>query len=110
MRDGRTPGSGRGKEKKMKVKFMFQCEGCGSLHETSMKAMECEASHYGLTYDQYEDWRALSRMAGDAGRRISLTKDDEAEDAFDNACRRLADFEAAHGIPADARKPSDFLY
>lgn len=91
----------------MRTEVVFRCEFCGKIDPRPGRIRECEASHYGITHSDYLAWKKLYASASDAGAYASLRKDGPTEEAFGQACRELADFEAAHGLTG-RKKPSDF--
>lgn len=92
----------------MQTEVVFRCEFCGKIDPRPSRIRECEASHYGITRSDYLAWKKLNANASDAGAYASLRKDRPTEEAFDLACRELADFEAAHGLTG-RKRPSDFF-
>ena len=90
----------------MKCKTVYCCEFCDALPFADMDAARIhEASHFGLTIQLYREWGDLTRAAERAGCQVGIASNPETRKNFDDAIERLCDFEKAHSIPSEIRRP-----
>lgn len=82
----------------MKVYAIFECEKCGKKSSNRAEIMECEASHLGLTVAEKQEWERLKENVRYRGSVVSTTKNEVADKDFDEAIKRVMDFEKEHGI------------
>lgn len=83
---------------KMKVYTIFECEKCGKKSSNRVEIMECEASHLGLTVVEKQEWERLKEDVRYSGSVVSTTKNEMTDKDFDEAIKRVMDFEKEHGI------------
>lgn len=82
----------------MKVYTIFECEKCGKKSSNRAEIMECEASHLGLTVAEKQEWERLKENVRYRGSVVSTTKNEVTDKDFDEAIKRVMDFEKEHGI------------
>lgn len=82
----------------MKSYTMYVCETCGFECDDGEMMMEHEASHLGLSIEEFEQYNALKSHARFMGRRIAISKNTNTEKAYDEAVERLVAFEKEHNI------------
>ena len=92
----------------MKTRIKYVCELCESEFDKSTECEKCEATHYGLTLEQYLEWKLLSDEAKKAGIKISYDKNPTTDKAFDEAIRNLVRFEEAHKL-VDCKRPLNWM-
>lgn len=91
----------------LKVRIKYVCELCESEFDKSSECEKCEATHYGLTLEQYLDWKLLLKEAERAGLVRGYNKNPVTDKAFDNAVRNLVQFEESHEL-IDCKRPSNW--
>lgn len=82
----------------MRTILKFMCEKCRAVYDTPREALFCEAGHYHLTVEEYDQWLALQKLAADAGRIVGIQKNEQTDSDFDAAIQKLLDFERAHKL------------
>lgn len=82
----------------MKVYTIFECEKCGKKSSNRAEIMGCEASHLGLTVAEKQEWERLKENVRYRGSVVSTTKNEVTVKDFDEAIKRVMDFEKEHGI------------
>ena len=85
----------------MKQIIYFKCEKCGKTSEDREEILKCEASHYGLTVSEKQEWDALKDECHSAGVRVSMTNNENAQRAFDDAIEKCIQFEKQHNIKTE---------
>lgn len=91
----------------MREIVLYQCEVCKKNYKTVLEAERCEAGHYALTRDEYNEWRGLYKKVIQAGRMVGIRKSPETDRAFEEAIKDQVDFEAAHGLDPE-KVPTSF--
>lgn len=84
----------------MKLHTIFECEECGKQSSDRAEIMKCEASHLGLTIAEKQEWERLKEDARYKGSIVSRTKNEVTDRDFDEAIRRVLEFEKRHGVKA----------
>ena len=79
----------------------FKCEICGKESKDDKEILKCEASHYGLSISEKQEWDSLKEECRMAGVKVSITNNDDTQKAFDNAIKRCIQFEKQHNINYD---------
>lgn len=87
----------------MKEIIYFKCETCGKLSEDREEILQCEASHYGLSVAEKQEWDSLKENCRVAGIRVSITNNDDTQKAFDNAVEKCIQFEKRHNLLGKGR-------
>ena len=82
----------------MKQIIYFKCETCGKLSEDREETLQCEASHYGLTVAEKQEWDNLKEECRYAGATVSRTNNEETRKGFDSAIEKCMQFEKQHNI------------
>ena len=82
----------------MKTVARYQCEKCRKIYDIPGEAIACEAGHYGLSVDEYNKWLALKKLAENAGKMVSIAKNEKTDREFDVAVQKLVDFEKEHNL------------
>lgn len=77
---------------------IFECENCGKTSENREEILECEASHYGLSVAEKQEWDSLKEECRISGIKVSMTNNDDTKKAFDNAIEKCIQFEKQHNI------------
>lgn len=93
----------------MKQRILYCCEVCGKSFDDKHDAQEDEAKCYGLTPQEYRQWKDLCGAAAQAGQIVASRKNLYTDFAFDRAVRELVSFEGAHNLD-DRKVPSDFRW
>lgn len=82
----------------MRTITQYQCEKCRKIYPTSHEAFLCESGHYGITVEEYGQWLALKKLAEEAGKIVSISKNEKTEAEFDDSIHRLLEFEKKHHL------------
>lgn len=82
----------------MKEIIYFKCETCGKLSEDREEILQCEASHYGLTVVEKQEWDSLKEECRYAGATVTRTNNEETRKEFDSAIEKCMNFERQHNI------------
>ena len=82
----------------MKQIIYFKCETCGKLSENGEEILQCEASHYGLTIAEKQEWNSLKEECRYAGAIVNRTNNEETRKKFDSAIEKCMQFEKQHNI------------
>ena len=82
----------------MKTKTVFVCEHCKSEYECAGDALKCEATHLGLTLEEYKEYLALLRTEKDCGINVSIAKNERTEKLLDEAINAIIKFQKEHNI------------
>lgn len=91
----------------MKTRKIYICQVCGKESLDPDDILLCEAQHMGLTsLEEYQEWSELQKAAEQAGYRRGIISNPETRQAFDKACKALADFETAHNMNTDLKPRS----
>lgn len=85
-------------EEKMKKIVYFKCEICGKLSEDREEILQCEASHYGLTVAEKQEWDNLKEECRYADATVNRTNNEETRKRFDSAAEKRMNFEREHNI------------
>lgn len=75
----------------MKEIIYFKCETCGKLSEDRKEILQCEASHYGLTIAEKQEWDNLKEECRYASATVTRK-------GFDSAIEKCMQFEKQHNI------------
>lgn len=83
----------------MHEKTLYLCNHCDfvSTDKDAVIAHECQ-KHFGITVEERSTWIKLLKKAEHAGKAVSVCKNRETDQKFDDACRALADFEVEHHL------------
>lgn len=60
--------------------------------------MICEASHFGLTVAEKQEWEHLKEKVRHKSAIVSSCKNEQTDNEFDDAIAKLMEFEKMHGI------------
>ena len=82
----------------MKQHIIYECENCRKQSKDREEIMKCEASHFGLTIAEMQEWKNLKENARHAGAVVGTTKNEHTDKAFDEAIEKLIAFEKEHEI------------
>ena len=82
----------------MKQIIYYECEKCKKRSLDREEIMKCEASHYGLTIAEKQEWDKLKDNCRIAGSVVGRTNNEETREAFDNAIEKCIQFERKHNI------------
>lgn len=82
----------------MKTKMVFVCEHCKREYEYAGGALECEAKHFGLTLEEYEEYLALLRTEKDFAIYVSIAKNEHSEKLHDEAINAVIKFRKEHNF------------
>lgn len=82
----------------MRMYQVYVCEYCGKESLSHDKIEECEAAHMGLTVEEKHTWNALKSSAEYFGSVVSTTNNEQTRAAYDNAIKKLVQFEQSHGM------------
>lgn len=82
----------------MKQYIIYECEDCGKQSKNREEIMKCEASHFGLTIAEMQEWKGLKEDVRHTGIIVGRTKNEQTDKAFDEAIEKLLVFEKQHGI------------
>lgn len=82
----------------MKEIIYFKCETCGKLSEDRKEILQCEASHYGLTIAEKQEWDNLKEECRYVSATVSRTNNEETRKGFDSAIEKCMQFEKQHNI------------
>ena len=82
----------------MKQIICFKCENCGKSSEDREEVLKCEASHYGLTVAEKQEWDNLKEECRYAGAIVSKINNEASRKKFDSAIERCTNFEREHNI------------
>ena len=76
----------------MRMYQVYVCEYCGKESLSHDKIEECEAAHMGLTVEEKHT------SAEYFGSVVSTTNNEQTRAAYDNAIKKLVQFEQSHGM------------
>lgn len=82
----------------MKEIIYFKCETYGKLSENREEILQCEASHYGLTVAEKQEWDSLKEECRYACATVIRTNNEETRKEFDSAIEKCMNFEREHNI------------
>jgi predicted metal-binding protein len=82
----------------MKSYVAYVCKKCGKESRDSDEIKKCEASHYGLTLEEMQEWKQLQEYVKSVSSIVSITKNESTERNFDEAIASLLSFEKKHKI------------
>lgn len=84
----------------MRTVTIHKCETCDfqTTDERACLAHEAEM-HYGITLDDYEKWKELTKKAEHAGWEVSNFRNPKTLKAFDDAIDELIAFEDERRLP-----------
>lgn len=82
----------------MKQIIYYECEKCKKRSLDRREIMKCEASHYGLTIAEKQEWDKLKEDCRFAGATVSRINNEETRKEFDNAIEKCMQFEKEHNI------------
>ena len=82
----------------MKEIIYFKYETCDKLSEDREEILQCEASHYGLTIAEKQEWDSLKEECRYAGATVIRTNNEETRKEFDSAIEKCMNFEREHNI------------
>ena len=86
----------------MKTKIVYVCAICGQTFDRKKDGEEHEASHFGLTREEYQSWRELDWQAASAGRMASCCSNQKTQKALDDAIDALLTFEHHHNLTGES--------
>lgn len=84
----------------MRLHTIFECEKCGKQSTDRGEIMECEASHFGLTVAEKQEWERLKEDVRYKSAIVSSCKNESTDRDFDEAIKRVLKFEKQYGIKA----------
>lgn len=82
----------------MKQYIIYECEKCGKQSEDREEIMICEATHFGLTVAEKQEWESLKEKVRYKSAIVSSCKNEQTDKEFDDAIEELMNFENEHGI------------
>lgn len=82
----------------MKTRTIYICDFCNKEHYTTRNAIECEATHLGLTVDQYKEYMGLLKEERDAFGQASCASNDQIRKRCDDAVKAVLDFQKKYGF------------
>ena len=98
----------------MKQKIVYTCEFCDSSEkkyfDSQCECKEHEATHFGLTLKEYNEWECLCTCAAHAGSQLGYSKNERTEQKFNTAIDNLVNFEQKHNLLHVKRKPTQFYH
>lgn len=92
----------------MRQQTIYCCEFCDKRYMEQADCEEHEATHFGLSWREYLDWRVLWKQTAHAGRMCGCSNDEKSRENFDDWVAKLTDFEVRHNLTSFHDKPSDF--
>ena len=94
----------------MKYKTIYCCEFCDKMEfDYKIDCQKHEASHFGISLDEYMTWKELNRKSANAGKACGTSNNPSTRAVFDESVEALVRFETSHQIE-HMRKPTDFYY
>lgn len=85
----------------MRQYITYVCERCGQKSEDKNKIYACEASHLGLTTEQKQQYDTLQKNVELASAILNLRHNERTINEFDDAIKKLLDFEKQYNITID---------
>lgn len=82
----------------MKEIIYFKGETCGKIHEDREEILQCEASHYGLTVAEKQEWDSLKEECRYASATVCRTNNEETRKELGSAIEKCMNFERQHNI------------
>ena len=82
----------------MKQYTVYVCETCGYESKSFDDMEKHEASHLGLTVEEFYEYTGLKYIASYKGSIMFFRNNEDTRRDFDSAVERLVAFEKAHGI------------
>lgn len=92
----------------MKQKVVYCCDFCECEFTNPDECEEHEAYHFNLSPVDYYRWKQRLKVAAEAGKSCGCNKNPETDKKFDDAVKRLVDFEEEHNLTQFSKKPSHF--
>lgn len=77
----------------MKQYYIYECEHCGKKSKDREEIMECEATHFGLTVEEKQEWEQLKEKVGHKSAIVSNCKNERTDKEYDDAIVELMNFE-----------------
>lgn len=78
--------------------MIYECEDCGKQSKDREEIMKCEAAHFGLTISEKQEWEQLKKKVRYKSAIVSSCKNEQTDKEFDDAIKKLMDFENEHGL------------
>ena len=82
----------------MKSYTMYVCETCGFECDDGEMMMEHEASHLGLSIEEFEQYNALKSRVRFAAGTLYHLKNHDSKKKYDKVLEQLVAFEKEHNI------------
>ena len=82
----------------MKCYTMYVCETCGFECKDATEMMKHEASHLGLTVDEFEQYNALKGHVRYMASRLYDTNNPDTREQYDTVVEALIAFKKEHNI------------
>ena len=82
----------------MRQIIYYECEKCKKKSLNREEIMKCEASHYGLSIAEKQEWDKLKDDCRYAGITVNRTNNEETRKAFYDAIEKCMQFEKEHNI------------
>lgn len=77
---------------------VYTCEHCDFSTTDKQECLAHEANHYGLTPEEYAQWRQLFKDASHAGIILGITRTPKTVADFELIIHKLVAFEIEHHI------------
>lgn len=77
---------------------IYECQVCGKRSETLKEIEQCVAAHFGLTIEEYKEWKKLTEDFRHKSWVITITNNEETRTKQDKALAELLLFEKEHHI------------
>ena len=81
----------------MYAELVYHCDFCGYAG-TKAEVMRHEAQHFGLTVEQYEEWRLLDKKVKMASHLCEDCHNERTLKALDEAVEAVLAFEKEHNL------------
>lgn len=82
----------------MKQNIFYECEKCGKQSRDREEIMICEATHFGLTVAEKQEWDKLKEKVRYKSAIVSSYKNEQTDKEFDDAIAELIAFEKKYGL------------
>lgn len=93
----------------MKTQLVFICDTYGQVFCTRQEAEEHEANHYGLSMEQFKEWKLLDDNMRKAAYNVGACNNSYTRGEFEKADAELHNFLVRHNL-TKSEKPSNWRW
>lgn len=82
----------------MHAKMVYECDFCGFHSDSRIDVVKHEASHYGLTLEEYTEWMRLDTLVKRRSHIYTDCHNSRTEADLEASIKELMAFEALHKL------------